>query len=76
MRRFPFCPLEPREPNELVEWDITGPLTDADGTKWYIVTMLDLLTKWAEAKATTDTRGPELARILRDEWFFRYGAPK
>ena len=39
--------------------------------------MLDLFTKWVEAKATMDMRGPELARILQHKLlFFRYGAPK
>ena len=38
--------------------------------------MLDLFTKWVEAKATRDTRAMDLARKLPDEWFFRFGAPK
>ena len=32
--KIPICPLEPTESNEFVEWDITGPMTDPDGTKW------------------------------------------
>ena len=31
--KITLCPLEPREPNEFVEWDITGPITDPDGSK-------------------------------------------
>jgi hypothetical protein len=66
----------PNSPNEVVEWDLTGPFRDPDGTLWYILVMIDLFTKWVEAIPIGNTSASTLVECLHSEWVTRYGPPK
>ena len=68
--------MTPQGANDLVEWDITGPIRDADSTPWHLLVMLDLYTKWVEVAPLNDTSAASVAETFHREWVSRYGPPR
>ena len=76
LKGFNSTDMTPTGVNELVEWDITGPIKDAEGTSWYLLVMLDLYSKWVEVTPLEDTSAASVAATFHREWISRYGPPR
>jgi len=61
--------------NELLEWNLTGPFRDPDGSLWYILLMIDMFTRWVEAAPLIDTASRKRISALHESWVTRYGVP-
>lgn len=55
--------------------DVIGPLPKTKKKNVYIITMIDLFTKWAEARAVPDQKSHRVIDFLKDT-FNRFGYPK
>ena len=69
-------PFGSGEPMESIAIDVTGPHPISTSGKQYIVTVIDLFSRWAEAYAVTRHTAPIVAQVLTDNWFCRYGMPR
>jgi len=69
----PFCA---GEPFEVIAVDITGPHPKSSRGNEYIVTVIDLFTKWAEAYPVRNHTAPVVAKVLMDNIISRHGCPK
>jgi len=67
------CPVG--EPWERVAIDLTGPHPTSRSGHVYILTVLDLFTKWAEAIPIRNKEAVTVARALLDVVFSRFGIP-
>src|SRR6266508_2364766 len=56
--------------------DIVGPLPVTERGNRYIVTCIDYMTKWAEAKPLPDKSARQVAWFLYEEIIYRYGCPQ
>ena len=68
-------PLLTGEPFERVEIDLTGPHPTSKSGNVYILTILDVFTKWAEALPLRNKESTTVARVLFDTFLVRFGAP-
>lgn len=72
----PLSPLPVGEPFSRVHIDILGPLPKAKEQPYqYVVLIVDSFTKWTEAFPLVKTEAKDVASVLYDEFFTRYGAP-
>ena len=59
-----------------VHMDILGPLPPTkEGSYRYILVVIDSFSKWPEAFALKTQEAKEIAKVLYNEYFCRYGAP-
>ena len=65
----------PELPFEVIAIDFTGPLI-LRGEKVWVLTMIDLLTRWSEAWIVKDNTAETVMHILEQEVFPRYSIPK
>ena len=63
-------------PFQLVEVDITGPLTTTTGGNKYIVVFIDHFTKWVEAFPTHRIHTKQIVKLLVDNIITRFGIPE
>ena len=66
-------------PFQHVYLDLWGPVNwnnDDEEPKYWLLTMVDNLTKWAEAEIITDKKSTTLATTFFRTWVARFGAPK
>ena len=59
-----------------VHMDHVGPFTAADGSKRWVLSMTDALTRWPEAVVVTAASAAEAARAFHRDWVCRYGPPQ
>jgi hypothetical protein len=63
-------------PMELLCWDIMGPLPPSRTGNKYILVIVDVFSRYAEAFPMKDATSETLAEILWREFMCRYGIPK
>jgi hypothetical protein len=68
-------PILAGAPFERVSIDLTGPHPRTPRGSVYILTCIDLFTKYAEAFPIPDKRAEVVARVLVEQIFCRYGTP-
>ncbi len=74
--KAPLHPLPVTDVFDRVHIDFLGPLTESpDGYK-HILLVVDSYSRWSEAFPLKTQQASEVARVLYQEIFCRYGAPK
>ena len=68
-------PIPIGEPWERIGIDIVGPLPVTERGNKYIVTCIDYMTKWAEAKPLPDKSAMQVAWFIYNEIICQYGCP-
>jgi len=68
--------LSATRPNELVATDIMGPCPLTASDNQYIITFIDVFTKFAVAVALPDSKATTIARAFRDNWISIFDAPE
>ena len=66
----------PDRPNQVLAWDIMGPVPVSSTSKRYILVMMDLWSHWVEVVPLEVTDALTLARTLWTSWLSRYGPPE
>ena len=69
----PLQPLQFGAPFERVHIDLTGPHPQSRRGSVYIVTIVELFTKWAEAFPVPNKEAATVARVLVEQFFCRFG---
>ena len=72
----PLKPFNAGEPFEVVSIDITGKHPKSAKGNEYILTVVDIFSKWAEALPIRVHTAPVVAKALMDQVFSRFGMPK
>ena len=75
-RQTQLHPFTGGEPFEVIAIDITGKHPKSSRGNEYILTVIDLFSKWAEAYPLRNHTAPVVAKTLMENFFARYGAPK
>jgi transposase InsO family protein len=75
-RQVNLKPIVCGEPWELLSIDITGPHPTSRQGHNYILTLQDHFSKWAEAVPIRRHTAPIIARIIFEQVFMRFGAPR
>jgi len=68
----PFCSGYPRE---MISIDITGPQAKSARGNEYMITVIDVFSKWAEAFPVRNHTAPTVAKVFVDQVFSRWGTP-
>ena len=63
------------EPMERIAMDLTGPHPTSKSGNMYILTIMDVFTKWAEAIPIRNKEAVTVARALVDVFLSRFGMP-
>jgi transposase InsO family protein len=77
-KRKPKAPLSPfhgTHPNDIIQFDLLGPLPDNKKRYTMIFVVIDKFTGWAEAVPLKTTTSAVIARTLLDTWISRNGLP-
>ena len=74
-RTAPLQPIPAGAPWEKVCIDLTGPHPRSSRGSVYILTVVDLFTKWAEAFPLPNKEAKTVARVLMEQVFCRHGSP-
>jgi len=69
-------PFTGGEPFEVIAIDITGKHPRSSRGNEYILTVIDLFSKWVEVFPLRNHTAPVVAKTLMDNFITRYGAPK
>ena len=72
----PLRPFNASEPFEIISVDITGKHPRSSRGNEYIITTIDLFSKWGDATAVRSHTAPVVAKVLFDNIFSRFGMPK
>jgi len=75
-RQTPLRPFNAGEPFVVISVDITGKHPKSLRANEYIVTVVDLFSKWAEAYPVRVHTAPVVAKVLVDNFFSRFGMPR
>ena len=75
-RQTPLHPFAAGEPFEVVAIDVTGKHPRSSRGNEYIVTITDIFSKWSEAVPVRNHTASVVAKVLVDNVFARFGAPK
>ncbi|XP_055880846.1 uncharacterized protein LOC129925304 [Biomphalaria glabrata] len=67
---------EPTEPFQKIAIDIIGPLTKTESNSRYILTIIDMFTRYPEAVALSNIDTENIINGLTQKWITRYGMPK
>ena len=62
-------------PNEELQLDYAGPLSDGAGNQVYILVAIDRFSKYPSAMLTKTTRANKILKLL-DNYIFTYSIPK
>ncbi|MES9883153.1 MAG: RNase H-like domain-containing protein [Sedimenticola sp.] len=73
--KAPLGSCQVGEPMEKVAVDLLGPLPVTNRGNRYVLTIVDLFTKWTEAVAIPDAEASTVATALIDNFITRMGAP-
>lgn len=71
----PLCPMPVGETFSRLHIDILGPLPKTKYGNQFVLLIVDSFTKWTEAHPLVTQEAKEVAEILYNEIFTRYGAP-
>lgn len=63
------------QPREMVALDVVGPLQGGKLTRRFILTMIDMSSKWAEAVALTSVTTDSIIQAFLHQWLWRHGTP-
>ena len=74
-RQTPLQTFVAGEPWEVVSIDITGKHPKSYKGYEYIITIVDIFTKWAEAIPVRNYTAPVVAKALMDHVIYRVGTP-
>jgi len=74
-KQTPLNPFHAGEPWEVISIDITGRHPKSRRGNEYIVTVVDLFTRWAEAVPVRNHTAEVVARVLLDKVINRFGTP-
>jgi len=77
-RKFkePLHPIKVGQPFDHIIIDLIGPNQITQQNNRYIITAIDYLTKWPEAKAVPTKEATEVAKFIFEEIICRHGCPK
>jgi len=75
VHRLPPREREIKEKLVVVAMDIIGPMPRTEKGNEYILSIVDLHTRWAEAVPLKTATSEEIAHALIKEWISRYGVP-
>ena len=73
--KAPLKPLVVTRPLEIVSMDVVGPLPVSDLGNKYIITMMDLFSRWPAAYPVNDMSAETVIRCLKD-WGGAFGFPE
>lgn len=74
-RRGPLQPILAGAPFERLSIDLTGPHCRTPRGSVYILTCIDVFSKWTEAFAIPNKEAKVVARVLVEQVFCRFGTP-
>ena len=74
-RNEPLHPIAVHEPFYRIGIDIVGPLPRTRQNNRYIVTAMDYLTKWPEARALEEATAEKVANFIYEDIICRHGCP-
>ena len=74
--RAPLGSIPTGNPGQFVAVDIVGPFPEDSSGNKYILVVVDHFTKWGEAFPIPNQEALTVARVLCQEWFFRYSPPE
>ena len=74
-RNEPLHPIAVHEPFYRIGIDIVGPLPRTKQNNRYIVTAMDYLTKWPEARALQEATAEKVADFIYEDIICRHGCP-
>jgi len=66
----------PKEAFHRIQIDVMGPFTNSTKGNKYVVTAIDYLTKWIEAKAIKEATTENIAKFTVEQIICRHGCPK
>ena len=75
VKQTPLHPFFVGEPFEMISIDITGKHPRSYRGNEFIVTIVDIFTKWAEAIPVRTHTAPVVAKVLLDHIISRFGTP-
>src|SRR5215471_12048203 len=74
-RNEPLHPIFIGEPFYLIGIDIVGPLPRTANNNRYIITAIDYLTRWPEAKAVPEATAKQVATFIYESIICQHGCP-
>ena len=74
-RNEPLHPIPVHSPFYQIGIDFVGPLPRTKSRNKYIITAIDYLTKWPEAKAVPEATAEQTATFIYEEIICRHGCP-
>jgi len=74
-KQTPLTPFCSGYPWEMIWIDITGPHPKSARGNEYMITVIDVLSKWTEAFPVRNHTAPTVAKVLVDQVFSRWGTP-
>ena len=74
-KQTPLTPFCSGCPWEMISIDITGPHPKSARGNEYMITVIDVFSKWAEAFPVRNHTAQTVAKVLVDKVFSRWGAP-
>ena len=75
-RNNELYPIPVNSPFYQIGIDIVGPLPRTQRGKKYIVTAMDYLTKWPEARALTEATAEKVAEFIYEQFICQHGCPQ
>ena len=72
----PLHPIKVGQPFDHIVIDLIGPCPRSKNKNRYIITAIDYLTKWPEAKAVPNKEASTIAKFIFEEIICRHGCPK
>lgn len=72
----PLHPIKVGQPFDHIVIDLIGPCKLTKKKNRYIITAIDYLTKWPEAKAVSNKEASTIAKFIFEEIICRHGCPK
>ena len=72
----PLSCIHNGNPMQLVSADIVGPFPDSHNHNRYILVVVDHFTKWGEAYPIPNQEATTVAKVLVNEFFFRFSPPE
>lgn len=61
---------------ELISVDLVGPLRPSKGNHRFILTMIDVKSRFAQAFPVHDTSADHICKLIEDNWIYKFGIPR
>ena len=74
--KAPLSNIVTGNPMQLVAVDIVGPFSASENNNLYILVVVDHFTKWSEAYPIPNQEATTVAKVLVNEFFFRFSPPE